>query len=54
MACLPSLLEITALIASLLRREDKQAIISSQQGEQAIKSKEVAIECCEEKNYCPC
>ena len=49
MACLPSLLEITALIASLLRREGKQAIISSQEGKQAIKSKEGAIKCCKEK-----
>ena len=49
MACLPSLLEITALIASLLCREGKQAIISSQEGKQAIKSKEGAIKCCKEK-----
>ena len=53
MACLPSLLEITALIASLLRREGKQAIISSQEGKQAIKSKEGAIKCCKEKKLLP-
>ena len=46
MACLPSLLEMTALIASLLRLEGNQAVISSQEGKQAIKYKEGAIKCC--------
>ena len=49
MACLPSLFEIIALIASLIRWDGKQAIISSQEGKHAIKSKEGAITCCKEK-----
>ena len=45
--------EITALIASLVSREFKQAIISSQEDKQGNKFKEGAIQCCKEKNYFP-
>ena len=48
-----SLLEITALIASLIPQECKQAIISSQEDNQDIKFKEGAIKCCKEKNTLP-
>ena len=40
-------------MASLLCREGKQAIISSQEGKQDIKSKEGAIKCCKEKKILP-
>ena len=55
MPCLCSLLEISALIAFLVPRECKQAIISSQEDKQGIKFKfkEGAINCCKEKNYFP-
>ena len=48
-----SVLEITALTASLIPRECKQAIISSQEDKQDIKFKEGAIKCCKEKNFFP-
>ena len=47
MPCLSSLLEIAALIASLM--ECKQAIISSQEDKQDIKFKEVSIKYYKEK-----
>ena len=53
MACLPSFVEITAIIASLVPWECKQAVISSQEGKQAIKTKAGAIKCCKEKNTPP-
>ena len=48
--CLSSLLEITDLIASLIRREGKQAIISSQEDKQSINFKKGVIKRCK-KNY---
>ena len=46
-------LSITGLIAYLVPRECKQAIISSKVDKQGIKFKEGAIKCCKEKNYFP-
>ena len=50
---LSSLHKITAFIASLVPRECKQAIISSQEDKQGIEFKEGAIKCCKEKNTSP-
>ena len=56
MPCLSSLLEITALIASLVPRECKQGIrfcIPYKEDKQCIKFKEGAINCCKEKITSP-
>ena len=53
MPCLSSLLEITALTATLVPRECKQAILSSQEGKQGFKLKEGAIKCGKEKKLFP-
>ena len=53
MPCLSSLLEITALVASLVPWECKQAIILSQEDKQGVKLKEGAIKCCKEKMTSP-
>ena len=52
-ALFSSLLEITALIASLVPQECKQPIISSQEDKQGIKFKKGAIKCCKEKITSP-
>ena len=49
MPCLSSLLEITALITSLVPQECKQAIISSQEDKLGVKFNEGAVKCCKEK-----
>ena len=49
MPCLSSLLEIIALVASLVPCECHQAIISSQEDKQVIKFKAGAIKCYKEK-----
>ena len=49
MPCLSSLLEITALIASLILRECKLAIISSQEDKQGIEFNEGVIKWCTKK-----
>ena len=53
MPYLSSLLEITALISSLIPRECKQAIILRAEDKQGNKFKEEAIKCCREKNSSP-
>ena len=52
-AFVASLLEITALFASILCRKGKQAAIPSQEGKQGIKFKAGEIKCYKDKNYPP-